>query len=456
MKNSYLSLLLLLLTAATLRAQEELGTHFLRNVWQSNESNPAFIPNSNVVIGLPGLYNNIQISNLTYNDLIGEDEEGNTVLTIDPAIELLDDKNIIRENLRVNTLAVGFRINKLFFTLGHNLRFNALLDYPKALPQVVWQGNALFIGETVDVGADLHVYGLHDFYVGAAIPLTDRLTIGGRARLLSGVADISTERTRLALTTGEENYALTLDADFTLNSSGTITYDGFDELQVDFDFDDFTVDELFNDNVGFAFDLGAQLDLGKLNLAASVLNMGQLNWEGEVSNLRLEETRSFSGLDAAQRILDDSTDFGSVIDTLETEFELVETNLDYNVGLPLRVYLSGAYQLSEQWQLGALVYWEDYRRQTYTAVALNATTQLAGFLDLGATYAYRAERFDNLGLNLALRLGPIQLLAATDNIITVFQLEDANSSNVRLGLNLLFGRRAQEQSSVTGEEYDFF
>ncbi|MDX1942367.1 MAG: hypothetical protein SFU99_17515, partial [Saprospiraceae bacterium] len=77
---------ILIISVLSLNAQEELGTHLLRGVWQANKTNPALLPEGRFVIGLPGVYNNLNITNITYNDLVVKDENGETVLDIDNAI----------------------------------------------------------------------------------------------------------------------------------------------------------------------------------------------------------------------------------------------------------------------------------------------------------------------------------------------------------------------------------
>ena len=47
----------------------------------------------------------------------------------------------------------------------------------------------------------------------------------------------------------------------------------------------------------------------------------------------------------------------------------------------------------------------------------------------------------NLGANLLLQLGPVQLFAATDNIISAFDPLGQNSANGRFGLAVAFGKK---------------
>jgi len=438
----YFMLLALALSLSTW-AQEELGTHFLRGTWQAQHTNPALVPEGRFFLKLPGIYNNIQISSVTYNDLIVE-EDGRTVLDIDRAIARLDEQNLIREQLQIVTLGLGASFGKLNLNLQHSLRYNAFMDYPKTLPQLIWQGNAQFIGQQVDASTDTHLFGYHELALGAALDIGEHLTIGGRFKFLSGIADASTERNRLLLTTDTLSYALELDTDLLVNSSGTVSYENFRELGVNFDFGRFDLERIGSGNNGYAFDLGMQLRLGKFDLAASVLDIGRIRWDEDVSNYTLEGIKTFEGLDISEGLLSDSTSFGSVIDSLENAFDVVETNDAFEGRLGSQLYVSASFQLNEAWRLGALFYTENYRGRSFPAAAMGANAQVLPFLNLGATYAWRSESFDNLGLNAVLRAGPLQFVVATDNILSALQLKDSHSANLRVGLNLAFARKTQE------------
>jgi hypothetical protein len=360
-------------------------------------------------------------------------------LDIDNAIAELEDDNRIRENLEVETISLAIRLGDVMLSAGHSTKFNAFLNYPKTLPQLIWQGNAQFIGQNVDFGSDLQLFGYNEFFLGAALNINKNLTIGARAKWLSGFGDVSTDRTRLNLLTEEEAYRLTLDADFRVNSTGSIAYDGFRDFTVNYDFASFEGEQLFNQNNGIAFDLGAHLQLGRLDLAASVLDLGgTINWEENVQNFTLNGTFPYQGLDVAQDILNDEENLGNAIDTLLETYEFVETQETYTTDLPLRYYLSGSYQLNDTWRLGGMLYNETYRDETFTAAAVGANVQLFSWLNAGATYAFRSERFDNLGVNTNMQFGPVQLITMTDNLLSALRPQDTNSANVRVGLNLVF------------------
>lgn len=440
-KYRFLFLLLALGSAWPLLAQQDLSTHFMRHTWQANRTNPAFFPEYGLVVGLPGVYNGLKVEHLTYNTLFSADAQGKQVLDIDAAIAGMEANNEIRNHLDIETLSFGARFGSVGLSLSHTFRFNAFTRYPKTMPQLIWQGNAQFIGETVDFAPQLDLYGYQEFALGGMVDLGPAVSVGGRAKLLWGAGTLSSEQHRLRLNTDGEVYQLTLDADYRLNSSGALQYEGFDDVQTNFDFAAFSADRLTSGNLGFAFDLGAHVRLGKLELAASVLDIGSITWKENVNNYNLQGNFEYEGLDFAQGIFEDSTSFGSVLDTLQARYEIVETEEEFKTSLPTRFYLSATLRLRDNWTVGGLLFGERYRDRTYAAAAVATNLQVLPVLNVGGIYAYRDGRFDNIGLNATVKLGPVQLLAATDNILTVFRPKDSNTANLRLGANLLFNAR---------------
>ncbi len=435
------------------QAQQELGTHFMQSYWQSTNTNPAFMPDAHIVVGLPGVYNNLLVTNVTFADLLVEDENGNNRIDVSKAIPKLGTDNFIREDLDIETVSVGLRLGNLMLSIGHKLRFNSFINYPKTFPQLVWEGNAQFVGQSVEFSPDLQASAFHEIALGGAYRLGN-FSFGGRVKLLSGVSDVSTDRTQLSLYTSDDVYQLDLDADFRVNTSGALFYNGFDDVVIDFNFGKFETKKFLSKNSGIAFDLGASAQFGKLGIAASVIDIGEITWKDEVKNYSLNGNYEYQGLDIARDVLEDSTDIGSALDTLQAIYEPIETSNSYKTKLPGRVYLSATYRLTEKLQLGGLFYTERFRGENFPAVAVSAQYKLNKFLQFGGIYAFRNDTFDNLGVNAAVSVGPVQIVAATDNILTAFRVKDSNNANARLGINLVFGKKAEETGAA--DESSFY
>ncbi|MEK7254743.1 MAG: DUF5723 family protein, partial [Bacteroidota bacterium] len=348
--------------------------------------------------------------------------------------------NVVRGDLEFETLSAAVRFKGLTLSLGHSLKYHAFFDFPETLPQLVWQGNAQFIGDTVNLANELQINGYHELALGAAYKFLDKLTLGVKAKFLSGIADATTDPAHRTAKfyTDPDVYQITLIGDYVLNSTNSIDYNDFQDVDANFNFGEFTFDQFFSGNTGMAFDLGARLELGKLDLAASILDLGKITWDEGVKNYSALKTITYDGLDFSQALTGgESANFDSALDTLKELFEVTETQVSYSTDLPRKIYASALLDLTEKWSVGASFFSEKFRGENSTAVAVGANGALSKAFRFGATYGYKDERWDNLGLNVTLRLGPVQLFALTDNVFSLVNSGDSRNFHGRIGGNMV-------------------
>lgn len=427
----------------------------MRGVWQSNYTNPALLPDQRVVFSLPGIKNQFSFDHITYNDLIVAQADGTTLLDIDGVIDQLDTDNFIRNDLDIPTVSLAIRLGQAgMVQVGHRLRAGISTNVSRDLLALVWRGNAQFIGEEIEIGPDLFAQGYHEFYAGGAFTIGDFVTIGGRVKVLNGIGAVESSRTSATLFTSDDVYQSTITADYRLNSTG---FASFEESSGNgFTFQD--VENVFTNNFGFGIDLGLTADLGAITLRASVLDLGSITWRDGVENQTVAGTFTYEGIDVANQPNLDSIDLGTVVDSLDAFFDVTTTNARFTTALPTRVFLSGTYQITQDLQLGGLLFGEVFRERVFPALAVSANWDVAPFFSLGGIYSVRRNSYTNFGAHTALRLGPVQLVAATDNLLTIFRPDDSTTAHVRLGLNLAFGRVEPNQDRTSGmnQAEDFF
>ncbi len=430
--------------------QQELNLYLLKDSWQANQLNPSFFPeNRKFVIGLPGLYNNTFLGNFNTDDIIVDDQ-----LNADLLIGKLEAENDLRQQLDIETLSFGFASGPFKFTLSHGLNFNGLIRYPKTLPQLIWQGNQQFIGETVNFAPNVQTFAYQELALGLAYDVLPNLTVGGRVKYLNGFASATSTNNQLELFTDPDAYQLTLNSNYTINSSGFIAKNGLLDFEIDTDV--FEESSFFTPNNGFAIDLGVDFSYKKLQIAASILDLGSISWTDNPTNYTLTGTQEFQGLDALEDILDDESDIGSVLDTLEMIYDPTETFNEYDTPLPTRGYVGVAYEVHPKVLVGGTFYLESYEAETFTAASFGLQVKPVSFLNVGASWAYRNESVSNVGLNAHATLGPVQLLLATDNIISLVGTGSEVNANVRFGLNLAFGRSTPKTYNEIDNTDDFF
>lgn len=430
----------LLMPLSVLLAQGDFSAQLLRGSMQAYATNPAMFPEGRFQLSLPGLYGVIQVDDLTYNDLFRKDAQGRSVLDINAAITGLETTNMISSQADIETLQLATRLGSVVLGAGHRIVNHIYLDYLKTLPQLIWQGNAQFIGETIDFAPDLNVFSYHEFSLSAGVEVGDGFSLGGRLKRLIGLGSIEAGQGALRLTTDEDAYALTVDADYQINSTGNFTFNGVLE-GIDIELSNFETNRLLTNNVGWAFDVGASLVKERWQLHLSSINLGaSIHWKDDPVNYSLKGVYAYEGLDVAQAILDDSASFVGIADSLESLYQPARTQQAYETSLPTLYYLSGSYDISEKWGVGAMFIGQHYRGSFSPAAAVTVNYQPGRFARFGGLLGWRNGRPDQLGINTTLSLGPVWLLLATDNILTAVKIRDSERANFRVGLNLVFGR----------------
>lgn len=445
-RGSALLILMLALAAVKLSGQG-IFTPTLSDSWQATYANPALYGNleRNVTIGLPGFHNHLDLGGLTYNDIVVE-EGDRRILDLNLLARLIDPRNELSNEFSIETIGGAFRVGKVGVGLSHRVRSNGVLDYPQRLVAVIAEGNAAFIGQTVDIAPFGFTTNFHEFALGAGVQVSDEIYLGGRVKYLSGIADLRIETGgRLALTTEEDNFALTLDQDLLINTAGTIDYNGLDDISIEYQLNEVTFNELFSQNSGWGVDVGAFFERDRLRLQLAANDIGAtINWDKNTTNLRLSGENSFSGLDVLADVFDDGFSLEGALDSLEATFEPIETNVAYSSKIGGTYLAAGEFDLTEKWTLAGVVRYHDRILDPQAAVALGVRYQLFEALSVAANYSVRGRDATNLGLQLYGRLGPVRLLISTDDVTAIFGARDASAGGLRAGAALVFGGQSDQ------------
>jgi hypothetical protein len=63
------------------------------------------------------------------------------------------------------------------------------------------------------------------------------------------------------------------------------------------------------------------------------------------------------------------------------------------------------------------------------------------------------REYKNIGLGLAMNLGPFQMYVITDNIYTAFMPKNSKSAGIMAGFNLNFGCNKRDNYSMLNNKY---
>jgi Family of unknown function (DUF5723) len=426
-----------LLTSLNLTAQQEQSLAFMTDIWQSNATNPAILSEKKFNIALPSIYFNLNSPDLTLNNLITKNEAtGKDQLTADR----LKPENRINGNVQFQTLGLTFPVNKkLFITLSHDVWANPSVNIKGDLAKLFIKGNAdpAFLGKTTAFGSFFNGEVRSEFGIGAAYKLSN-LTVGARVKLQYGISAIFTTANKLDITFDQNDYNMRFQNDFEVQTYSIEKFKSIKNIQ------DLVSNGLTSRNTGVSFDLGGSYKLDKLQINASVIDLGgSIKWKDDAKSYSSKGDYTYKGInqtDFNQFFKFDSLGSNSLQDTLKKVIGLTEktSGVTYTQKLPSKIYLTGSYEVNEKLTVGALFYSEFGGIEAKTGFAIDATTELFDILRVGATVGLRNKTLNNLGVHLSAKLGPVQVFAVTDNIITVFNPYDANNANGRVGVNLMF------------------
>ncbi len=455
-KNIVLSLLVVA-TSTPLFSQSDLTLFNMNNLSQSMSVNPAFRPKANVFVNLPGVSFGLLNSGFGAADLFTADQK--SLITDDSFFKSMKPLNYIQTQLRLELFGFGFRVKKNYFTFNVSNNLSQEFDYTPDFLQLLIQGNGGGLaGHRASFdGLGIHVTDYTSFAFGYNREVNDKLVVGGKIKLLSGVANINTAKSTLGFTTGINGTSVGFDGSAFIRSSNLgVALDTTKQTK-------FPVESAFNfSNLGLALDLGVTYKVAeKVTLSASIIDLGYISWKNDVKNYELKKfDYTFNGVDASS-VLTDTTDvFKKISDTLTNMFKTEQSNTAYSTTLATRFYIGGTYHLNKYFNAGVLWYSQFVRNQYRPAVVLSTTVNVKSWLSASVNYGMYAKSNSNLGFGLSLRGGPLQFYVLTDNILAPFNLGGTRSASFSLGLNLTFGKgkdrvkKSNEEPTKTSDKSD--
>jgi Family of unknown function (DUF5723) len=440
------SAVFLLFIVGPAKAQQELMLNSLSDVWHSNSTNPAFVPkDKHFVIGLPGIgLDGAHSGTISYKDIFTKVGD-RTIIDFSNALAKLDPSNTVHFDQRIETVSLGIRLpGKIWLQAGHANHLGGSITYPKALPSLIWDGNAQYIGQTVDIAIQTDISNWNEWSVGLAKAFGP-VNVGVRAKYLTGIASLLTDnnRQKATITTSDDIYQLSLSTNFAFFSSSLIS--AFDTSGLGFDI---VLGKLkgkaFSKNSGVAFDLGAQFKLNeKITFDFSLLDLGGvITWKEKANYFASEGNYEYEGvtLPGADIINgSDSLDFSAKLDTLNDIFNFKKTAQEFETTLPIRGYLGGNFEFNKRWSFGLNAYFQKRSEAKATvAVGASARWKLFKWISVGAMYSINERSATNLGLHLVVKPGPLQIYFASDNLSNAFSIKNTPAVNFRTGLSLIF------------------
>jgi len=452
-KNKYTLLLLIIAIIGgqnEVFSQKNFTMYHLSGTSQANYLNPGFKQKNRLYISLPIGMQSISAVHTGFrlSDLIQTRPQDDSLnLTPRLAIAKMSPTNYVNLEMSNELFGFGFKLKKSYFSFNVTNRFQTRITYPKDLFKFVIEGNGGdLLGKRASfdgLGVDLMSY--IEYGIGYNRDVNDKLTVGARVKALSGIANIQTKKSQLGITTNATSFDLTIDGAMQANTSNLDTAAMNNPNQI--------MSSLFNfKNSGLAVDLGATYQLlPKLQLNASLLDLGYIKWNSNVTNYVTNDVNfTFKGID-----LNDSLSSKHLTDTLTQVFSQKQTHSSYSTALHTKFYLGGKYDLTKSLYASALMYNEIVAKRYSAGLSLGINAKLKNWLNVSLNYSTYARSYNNFGFGINLKGGPLQFYVMTDNMMAIINPEKAKHVQVSFGLNIVVGpKRDKDEDGVPNKKDD--
>jgi hypothetical protein len=453
-----ISLLLLTITGylSQIKAQNNLTLYNMHTSPQRILMNPAQSSDSRFFIGFPGfssvhfLYGN---NGFKLKNIVSVNDSNQLVVSPTNFYNSLNKNNSLNLNVNYDILYFGFKARKSFFTIGIGEKVKTQFSFPKDFFGLLIIGNAgSNLGKDLNFnfGYDLIAYNDINASWSRAF-MKDKLRLGVKVSYLNGWANINTEKSDLIFNTHSEDFHYTARTDIKVNTSGIVDSKN-EPLIKDGNFD---INTFKKRNQGMGLSLGASFKpIPKVELSASIIDMGYINWKDNVRNYVTEDpskTVEFYGVDF-KTFFKDSVNFDKtledILDTMQMKFKIRESSESYRTFLPTNFYLGGNFWITKRHNFGILFYGNYYQKKLNPAVTISYNGKLTRVLGLSVSYSMINKSFVNGGIGFTLNGGPFQYYMVADNLLGIIFYRNMNTVDLRMGMNFTFLRKDKKTSKV--------
>lgn len=473
-KLGYKGLLLLggmMMLGEAAQAQYLCSSYFMEGTSARLQLNPGLQPTKGYFnMPIIGSFNMSASSNvLGTSDIIDLMDSGSDLYSNDKSFDRLKADNRLNVNLNTDILSFGWYRGKGFWSVNVGLR----ADFGAALAKDMFSMMRTMNGFALeDVAGTNQSYSLSnqtlnmkayaEIGLGYSRRITEKLTVGGRVKVLLGLAraEMNINQFDLNLDVPNPQYANYADYesrgelspsdwygshyDYSANGNvittlkgGGMTFDN-DGMIDDFDLD---AGDLGIAGSGFGIDLGASYKVwDNLTVSASILDLGFLKWKESETTVATVSGEAHETIDASNYDRYIGGDFLSFerFDFEEGSPEKVKTK----TRLYSTLLLAGEYGLlNNKLSVGAM-----YTARFAEPKTLNELTFLATFRPknwLNAAISYSPIQASGKSIGLAVKLGP--LFVGTDYM---FFGGNSKSVNGFLGISFPLGGKAKPFSEL--------
>ena len=441
-----LLILFMTLIAITAYTQQITLYQMYSSIPQSNQINPVFMPRSKITIGLPLISSDyVSVSTpASLNDFFTRSADDSLRIDEQKVIDAFNKSGKFDFEGNIGLLFLGLRTKTGFFSLSLNSRVDAGFTLPGSLVEFAFRGS----GDTGTPASiriseiNLQTVWFNEIAVGYSRELNSKITVGGKLKYLQGIGTISVEGLNGYIESSIDSMHISMDPWSVHTAGQEFLKSAFPSANTDY--------FLFqNGNKGWGIDVGVEYKfMDNLLLSASILDVGKITWKEDTKSYLFDEVKyTFEGFDLLELLEDDENDPNSQstiedeIDSLGSLFEPEEVEgTIFSTPLSGKFYAGGRYTLLTIHTFGVIIYGKIFKSQLTPSVALTYNIELGKILNVGLNATFRNKTFNNFGVGLSAKLGPVQVYGLVDNFQSILLPEGARVISARVGLNFMFGK----------------
>ncbi len=415
---------------ATMQAQYMRSSYFMEGC--GTLLNPAIQPGRGYV-GLPvlgSLTAEVSSNALGVRDVIDVFDSDGEFYNNDKFYNRLKDMNELSVNLRTDVVSFGFHSGKGFWSFNAGTRVDVDATIPKTMfdylrktskDDFTWGDNTVFHIQDEKLRLNAYI----EIGAGYSRVITDRLTIGGKAKLLLGAGNMNLRINELHIS----GKTAGLDSEFQLKSDASLeaSVKGL-ELEeengyvTDIDYNNFGIS-----GYGGGVDLGASYRvMDNLTLSAAIIDLGFISWSKSATQTA----------ESNKDIAVNKDNYGEFTEVLD--FDLFglqkKENGSRTTSLSPTLVLGGEYGfLNDKLGVGLLSTTRFGQLKTYSELTLSANYRPNTLIN--ATLSYSMLKGGKT-FGFAIKAGPLML--ATDYL---FLGNNSKHVNAHIGLSIPLGRK---------------
>ncbi len=470
MRITLLFLLTMVMGGFCLHAQNKQLLYDFTDIPQSLMMNPAADIDFKWYAGVPalsGLSFYAGSSGLSAYDLIADDGVDFNTKVRERVLNRMGISDELSGNYQIELLNVGWqgRDPDYFYSLGVYNEGDAIGYWFKDYAILAFDGNAdtfrrFDLGHLKTRGEILNVY-----HFGVNKRVNDKLLIGGRLKVYSGILNFTSTNNRgfLQNTQGQNNLiSTTIDADLEMRTSGINVLRAAESEELA---NEITKRALFGGDLGLGIDLGFTRYINEQTvLTASLLDVGFIYHSSDPKNWTLNGAATSEGVEIILpgALSDPDRDFyQELIDDIEALAPFEENLNSYLTFRPTKLNASLRYNFGKQVEqnsancdcgpyasqsnrapkyanaVGGQLFAVNRPRGPQTALTAFYLRRFGNIAGVKVTYTVDKFSATNVGLGLNLRAGPVNLYMMADNLLAYSNVFNTRYASFQLGLNII-------------------